>query len=273
MEGASSHFRDCNRRDCSGSGSNCLNIMYFNAQSLLPKMDKLRALVDSQNPHIVCIVETWLSNDISDNEVSLEGYQVICLDRNRHGGGILIFVHDSLVSKVVMAGPSNLELLIISVSNHINTCKHHLGLFYRPPSSSLQCLIDLYNCLGSLEPSCFSSFVLIGDFNIDFYNPSYFLYPHLCNFLSSFSLKQVVDGYTHSSPNGSVSCIDLALVSNLTQLRKCEVIPPLTDYDHGHSGLQISISWKDVRRPAVNGNGKRTIWKCPGRLYKGLFSD
>ena len=70
-----------------------------------------------------------------------------------------------------------------------------------------------------------------------------------------------MDGYTHSSPNGSVSCIDLALVSNLSQLRKCEVIPPLTDYDHGHSGLQISISWKDVRRPAVNGNGKRTIWK------------
>ena len=140
----------------------------FNAQSLLPKMD-------TQNSHIVCIVETWLSNDISDNEVSLEGYQVIHLDRNRHGGGILIFVHDSLVSKVVMAGPSSLELLIISVSNHVNTCKHHLGLFYRPPSSSVQCLVDSYNCLGSLEPSYFSSFVLIGDFNIDFYNPSYFL--------------------------------------------------------------------------------------------------
>ena len=55
------------------------------------------------------------------------------LDRNRPGGGILIFVHDSLVSKVVMAGPSNLELLSISVSNHVNTCKHHLGPFYRPP--------------------------------------------------------------------------------------------------------------------------------------------
>ena len=58
-----------------------------------------------------------------------------------------------------------------------------------------------------------------------------------------------------------MSCIDLALVSNLSQLRKCEVIPPLTDYDHGHSGLWVSMSWKDVKRPAVNGYGKRTIWK------------
>ena len=33
---------------------------------------------------------------------------------------------------------------------------------------------------------------------------------------------------------------DLALFSNLSQLRKCELIPPLADYnyDHGHSGLQ-----------------------------------
>ena len=92
---------------------------------------------------------------------------------------MLLFVHDSHVSKVVMAAPSSLELLIISVSNHVNICKHHalIGLFYHPPSSSVQCLVHLYNCLGSLEPSCFSSFVLIWNFNIDFYNPSYFLYP------------------------------------------------------------------------------------------------
>ena len=96
-------------------------------------MDKLRALVDAQKPQIVCIVESWLSDEISDNEISLDGYQVLRLDRNRRGGGITIFVHDSLVPRVVVAGPNNLELLIISVSNHVNTCKHHIGLYYRPP--------------------------------------------------------------------------------------------------------------------------------------------
>jgi len=64
MEGANSH-------PVKSSGSNYLNIMYFNAQSLLPKMDKLRAFVDAQRPHIVCIVETWLSSETSDNELSL----------------------------------------------------------------------------------------------------------------------------------------------------------------------------------------------------------
>ena len=69
----------------SGSGPNCLNIMYFNAQSLLPKIDKLRALVGTQSPHLVCFVETWLFNNISDNEVSLEAYQVIHLETDMVG--------------------------------------------------------------------------------------------------------------------------------------------------------------------------------------------
>ena len=103
--------------------------MYFSAQSLLPKMDKLRALVDAQKPHIV---ETWLSPTICDNEVSLEGFQVLRLDSNRHGGGIIMLIHNSLVPKVVAARPDNLELLISSVTNQLNTCKHHLGHFIVP---------------------------------------------------------------------------------------------------------------------------------------------
>ncbi len=49
--------------------------------------------------------------------------------RNRHGRGIVMFVHNSLVPKVVVAGPNDLELLIISVTSYVSTCKHHLGLF------------------------------------------------------------------------------------------------------------------------------------------------
>ena len=115
-------------------------------------MDKLRALVDAQKPHIICIVETWLSPKICDYEISLEGFQVLRLDSNTHGGGIIMLIHNSLVPKVVAARPDNLELLISSVTNQLNTCKHHLGLFYRPPSSGVQCLDDLYNCLAGLDP-------------------------------------------------------------------------------------------------------------------------
>ena len=34
--------------------------------------------------------------------------------RNRHGGGVLMYVHDSFIGKVLSVGPYNLELLSIS---------------------------------------------------------------------------------------------------------------------------------------------------------------
>ena len=81
MKGVS--FNSYNDLDVNGHGNpglNSLNIMYFNAQTLLPKVYKLRGLADGEKPHIVCIVETWLSPTICDNEVSLEGFQVLRLD-------------------------------------------------------------------------------------------------------------------------------------------------------------------------------------------------
>ncbi len=110
---ANSHFVNNRNKNDNSPGPNCLNILYYNARSLFPKLDKLKALVDTQRPHIVCIVETWLSSEIADNEVSLEGFQMLHLGRNRHGGGIMMFVHNYIVPKVIVAGPNDLELLII----------------------------------------------------------------------------------------------------------------------------------------------------------------
>ena len=61
-------------------------------------------------PDIVCIVESWLCADNADVEVSLPNYSTIRLDRNRHGGGILVFVKNNLSFEVLMSGPAGLEL-------------------------------------------------------------------------------------------------------------------------------------------------------------------
>ena len=68
--------------------SSFLNILYFNARSLLPKIDELRLICAFKEPDIVCIVESWLSCDVSDAELYITDYFIARLDRNRHGGGI-----------------------------------------------------------------------------------------------------------------------------------------------------------------------------------------
>ena len=52
--------------------------IYMN--QLLPKFE-VAAICATDNPDIVCLVETWLCSDVLDN------YSTVRLDRNRHGWG------------------------------------------------------------------------------------------------------------------------------------------------------------------------------------------
>lgn len=88
MKGESSSGSNCNH---SGESSNSeLSVWYYNARSVLPKMEELRLVCATENPDIICIVESWLDSAIEDNELCIDGYNIVRLDRNRHGGGILL---------------------------------------------------------------------------------------------------------------------------------------------------------------------------------------
>ena len=177
--------------------------MYYNARSLYPKLDELRAQLLIQKPHLICIVETWLSDDIADNELALHDYQIHRLDRNRHGGGVAFYVHISLSCKVLLqSGPHNLEFLSLSVSPQSLPYRFCISLFYRPPSSPVSIFDNLCTTLQILNLSQFSSALLIGDFNVNYNDKNYHLFSYLSDILYSFSLTQVVPSFTHVSPDG-----------------------------------------------------------------------
>ena len=206
-------------------------------------------------PDIVCITETWLDNSISDNELTIPGYCIIRLDRNRHRGGVLMYIRCTLHPQVLSLGPSDLELLIVSINNA--TCKYCMGLFYRPPGSASLIFDNLFSVLEQLDPSLFLNFVLIGDFNVNFLNPQHFLYHQLSCILSSFNHTQVVPQPTHVSTSGGATLIDLVLLSNPQQLQDCSVIPELSHSDH--KGISLTMRWKTARdcQPKTS----RPIWR------------
>ena len=59
-----------------------INILYYNVRSLLPKIDNLRILCCAYSPDILCVVESWLNSNISDQEISLQDYSIFRLDRS-----------------------------------------------------------------------------------------------------------------------------------------------------------------------------------------------
>ena len=190
-----------------------VNIMYYNVRSLLPKLDELRIVCETEKPGIVCIVESWLDNSISDNEISIPTYQLFRHDRNRHGGGVAIYVHFSFICNVIIkAGPFDLEFISVSLLSRSSFGKFCLCLFYRPPSSPVSVFDNLCRTLQIVNPVDFSNFLLLGDFNVDFCNPEHHLFSHVSNILLNFSLTQVVSCPTHVSHSGTSSLIDLAML-------------------------------------------------------------
>ena len=129
-------------------------------------------------------------------------------------------------------------------------------LFYRPPSSSVSIFNNLCTTLQMVNPAQFSTFLLLGDFNVNFYKPQHHLFSHVNDILYSFSLVQVVPSFTHVSPNGSTSLIDLALLSDTSCLQSCTTLLPLSSSDH--LGLSLSIKWKNSTNPTYSKS--RHIW-------------
>lgn len=48
-----------------------IHVIYSNARSLLSKIDELRLVSEATKPDIICLVETWLDNDVTNNELFL----------------------------------------------------------------------------------------------------------------------------------------------------------------------------------------------------------
>ncbi len=85
-------------------------------------------------------------------------------------------------------------------------------------------------------------------------------HPYFCRLQSisqPFDLSQVVSSLTHLNPNGRLTLIDLAFVSNKHQLTECRVISPLANSDH--CGLRLSLKWRTYDRPEPL--PPRRVWK------------
>ena len=64
--------------------------------SLVKHIDDLRVYTSDQRLDILSINETRLDSSIKDEEVELSGYKIIRRDRNRFGGGVALYVRNSI---------------------------------------------------------------------------------------------------------------------------------------------------------------------------------
>ena len=69
---------------------------HLNVRTIINKFDHFKILI-SRNPFdIICLNETFCDGSITDNDITLPTYSIVRKDRNRHGGGVAMYIRNSL---------------------------------------------------------------------------------------------------------------------------------------------------------------------------------
>ena len=115
---------------------NGYRLFHVNTCSLLPKIPELRALAEKYYIHLMSINETHLDETVNDFELEIPGFVIYRNDRNRHGGGVALYVRDDVKHKprkdLTIPG---LESVWIEKSTPDNK-DDLVWSMYRPPSAS-----------------------------------------------------------------------------------------------------------------------------------------
>lgn len=219
------------------------SLLLLNARSLPNKMRALRLLVRLKNYDFILITETWLSDSVSDTDISILGYHATRKDRRtQRGGGCLVYVKDTFTTSVP-AHPifeSLQDSIWLTVAAGLQDIL--IGCIYRPPStnqSDFVPIIDALNYAAELP----GPKIIAGDFNAPGICWTSFTSP---NYLSTFVASARVGGWTQhvELPTRSHNILDLIFTVGLNQVRVL-VDNKLPGCDHAQVSCNFSVPISD----------------------------
>jgi len=143
---------------CHGSLRFCL----LNARSVMSKKLDIQALLVAECLDVLAVTETFLGDEILDSELVSSDYTIFRRDRNRHGGGVMVYTKSSVSATRRTDIETTCEVLWVELSTR--TSKVLLGTYYHPPSSTPEYLTQLELSLACIPESY--TVILCGDFNV-----------------------------------------------------------------------------------------------------------
>ena len=206
-----------------------LHIMHLNIHYLYSKLDEIKILLSQQpNIDIMCFCETFLNDQFTDAELSLENYELFRKDRKTNGGGLAIYIKTSLNCTLRDdLQVEGVEALFLEVKPEKQK-PFLLAYTYRPPSSTQEWTVDFEQILDNLYTEN-KEIILLGDFNINLFDASNNVQNWL-QIMDSVNLTQVVKDPTRVTPS-SCTLIDHAY-SNRAQNIKDVYVPCYAISDH-----------------------------------------
>ena len=184
----------------------------ININSILSKFNLLKELV-LKHVDILVVCETKLDETFPSSQFHMDGFSLpYRLDRNRNGGGVMIFVREDIPSKLLTKHnfPSDVEGLFVELN--FRKSKWLLCGTYHPPAQNDQ---YFFNCIDkALDTySNYDNVLLAGDFNAEDDEPC------LSNFLYQHDLYNLVKVGTCFKNSSKPTSIDLFLTTKNTHFQ------------------------------------------------------
>jgi hypothetical protein len=241
------------------STHNYLQFCHINARSLTAP-DRLSDITDFTTVlhsfDIIAISETHLGPTIPDTRVHIDNYCLYRRDRDRRGGGVCLYISDTLQSKRRTDLETDIEIIWVEV-----TFREHKILIsstYRPPGRSA---ITIHSFMTSFQETIdlatndnAHSMTILGDFNdrctnwhTDHHDSD--LKNKLHDLIQDNNLHQLI-----SDPTRQNNILDLIITDSPNYFLDSGVIPHISDLDH-----EIIFGKFNYSHPKQK-NYKRHIW-------------
>ena len=141
-------------------------IASLNINGIPSHLDEVKLMMKRLGIHILALKETKLDNSVPKELTKVSGYQQIRLYRTSHGGGISIYVRDSINFKPRDDIPID-GLELICIETEPRKSKPFLVIaWYRPPSDLVGSFDKLEKALAFLDREG-KEVILLGDTNCD----------------------------------------------------------------------------------------------------------
>ena len=143
------------------------------------------------------LAETWLDDTVADGELAIPHFKLFRRDRDRHGGGVAFYCHESLqICHRRDLETDALEMIWLEVQG--SGSKSLLSCAYRPPSQTADYWITFSNSVERAMEGRQSSTTILGDLNVNLLDGTNHNTSHLQRILNNLGLINFVNT-SHSS--------------------------------------------------------------------------
>lgn len=175
----------------------------------------------------------------------MHNYVIYRNDRDSHGGGVLLAIHENISSRII-AAPKGLECLIVDIFP--NKSKFRLILAYIPNPKNYDYLSSIFTLIQTNATSI-DSVCVFGDFNLPKINWKNNIFPNLkeYNYFKNFYYKLQPITQINTKCTRGDNILDLVFIRNTSILENLEILPPIDKSDHNILKIVFNLQSLNIK--------------------------